>query len=141
MDDAGARSSCRNYFTSRKPTSLSLTPRPGATVSLTEALQTCRDILDGRYDAMPVDAFYFSGGMAEIQVNPGRALRSVRSLQSPSAGRAYSACTSITPGIRQMAPALRDLAPRQLHRPRCPRSMSTTETSPSPWPSSRLATL
>jgi hypothetical protein len=37
-------------------------------------LQTCRDILDGRYDALPVDAFYFSGGMAEIQANPGRTL-------------------------------------------------------------------
>jgi hypothetical protein len=36
----------------------------GTTVSLAEARQTCRDILDGRYDDLPADAFYFSGDEA-----------------------------------------------------------------------------
>jgi hypothetical protein len=44
------------------------------TVPLGEALQTCRDILDGRYDDLPADALYFSGDMAEIRSNAGRAL-------------------------------------------------------------------
>jgi F0F1-type ATP synthase beta subunit len=76
----------QNYFTQPFYIAEPYTKRPGATVSLTEALQTCRDILDGRYDAVPVDAFYFSGGMAEIQVNPGRALTfGPVTLQSPPA--------------------------------------------------------
>jgi F0F1-type ATP synthase beta subunit len=48
------------------------TKRPGVTVSLAEALCTCRGILDGRYDDLPTDAFYFSGGIAEIRANIGR---------------------------------------------------------------------
>jgi RNA polymerase sigma factor (sigma-70 family) len=76
----------QNYFTQPFYIAEPYTKRPGATVSLTEALQTCRDILDGRYDAVPVDAFYFSGGMAEIQANPGRALAfGPVTLQSPPA--------------------------------------------------------
>jgi F0F1-type ATP synthase beta subunit len=49
--------------------------RPGTTVSLAEALQTCRDILDGRYDNLPADAFYFSGDKAEIRGNVRRTLK------------------------------------------------------------------
>jgi RNA polymerase sigma factor (sigma-70 family) len=64
----------QNYFTQPFYIAEPFTKRPGATVTLAEALQTCRDILDGRYDALPVDAFYFSSGMAEIQANPGRTL-------------------------------------------------------------------
>ena len=64
----------QNYFTQPFYIAEPFTKRPGATVTLAEALQTCRDILDGRYDALPVDAFYFSGGIAEIQANPGRTL-------------------------------------------------------------------
>jgi F0F1-type ATP synthase beta subunit len=45
------------------------TKRPGVTVSLAEALSTCRGILDGQYDDLPTDAFYFSGGIAEIQAS------------------------------------------------------------------------
>lgn len=45
------------------------TKRPGVTVSLAEALCTCRGILDGQYDDLPVDAFYFSGDIAEIRTN------------------------------------------------------------------------
>lgn len=48
------------------------TKRPGVTVSLAEALCTCRGILDGQYDDLPTDAFYFSGGIAEIRANIGR---------------------------------------------------------------------
>lgn len=43
------------------------THRPGVTVSLTEALQTCRDILDGVHDRLPEQAFYFTGGMDLIR--------------------------------------------------------------------------
>jgi F-type H+-transporting ATPase subunit beta len=50
------------------------TKRPGATVTATEALRACREILDGYYDDLPVDAFFFSGGMAEISGNIGRVL-------------------------------------------------------------------
>ena len=76
----------QNYFTQPFYIAEPYTKRPGATVSLTEALQTCRDILDGRYDALPVDAFYFKGGMAEIEANPKLAMPfgPVR-LQSPPA--------------------------------------------------------
>jgi hypothetical protein len=49
--------------------------RRGQRVSLAEALQTCRDILDGRYDDLPADAFYFSGDIAEIRGNVGRTLK------------------------------------------------------------------
>ena len=34
----------------------------------------CSDILDGQYDDMPVEAFYFSGDLTEIQGNTGRTL-------------------------------------------------------------------
>jgi RNA polymerase sigma factor (sigma-70 family) len=50
--------------------------RSGTTVSLAESLRTCRDILDGRYDDLPADAFYFSGGIEEIQGNAGQAVTS-----------------------------------------------------------------
>ena len=50
------------------------TGRPGATVGTAEALQTCRDILDGKLDDIPTDAFYFSGGLDEIRANVTRPL-------------------------------------------------------------------
>jgi F0F1-type ATP synthase beta subunit len=64
----------QNYFTQPFLTAEPYTKRPGTTVSLAEALQTCRDILDGRYDDLPTDAFYFSGGIEEIRGNIGRTL-------------------------------------------------------------------
>jgi len=64
----------QNYFTQPYFVAERWTKRPGTSVRLAEALQTCRDILDGRYDDLPTDAFYFSGGMAEIQGNVGRML-------------------------------------------------------------------
>jgi F0F1-type ATP synthase beta subunit len=64
----------QNYFTQPFFVAEAYTKRPGATVSAAEALRACRDILDGRYDDLPVEAFYFSGGMAEIAANTGRVL-------------------------------------------------------------------
>jgi F-type H+-transporting ATPase subunit beta len=37
------------------------TKRPGSYVSLADALDGCRAILDGECDDLPVDAFYFEG--------------------------------------------------------------------------------
>lgn len=42
------------------------TKRPGSHVSLKDALQGCREILDGLHDDLPVEAFYFTGGIDEI---------------------------------------------------------------------------
>ena len=43
------------------------THRPGLTVSRAEALQICRETLDGVHDRLPEAAFYFTGGMDEIR--------------------------------------------------------------------------
>jgi RNA polymerase sigma factor (sigma-70 family) len=43
------------------------THRPGVTVSRAEALQVCRETLDGVHDRLPEAAFYFTGGMDEIR--------------------------------------------------------------------------
>jgi F0F1-type ATP synthase beta subunit len=43
------------------------THQPGLTVSRTEALQICRETLDGVHDRLPEAAFYFTGGMDEIR--------------------------------------------------------------------------
>jgi hypothetical protein len=40
-------------------------------VGLDEALRTCRDILEGRLDDIPVEAFYFAGGIEEIRMWSG----------------------------------------------------------------------
>jgi len=64
----------QNYFTQPFYIAEPYTKRPGATVSVAEALQTCRDILDGRYDDVPIEALYFKGGMAEIEANPALAM-------------------------------------------------------------------
>jgi len=42
------------------------TKRSGTTVSLAESLRVCRELLDGRYDEVPEDAFYFKGGIEEV---------------------------------------------------------------------------
>ena len=49
--------------------------RPGTHVGLDEALRTCRDILEGRHDDIPVKAFYFAGDIEEIE--PPRLNRSM----------------------------------------------------------------
>ena len=43
------------------------TKQPGSHVGLAEALDDCADILDGRHDDLPVDAFYFGGSMRELK--------------------------------------------------------------------------
>jgi RNA polymerase sigma factor (sigma-70 family) len=43
------------------------TKRPGSYVSLVDALDGCRAILDGECDDLPVDAFYFEGSLSEIR--------------------------------------------------------------------------
>jgi sigma-70-like protein/ATP synthase alpha/beta subunit-like protein len=43
------------------------TRRRGVTVSRAEALQVCRETLDGVHDRLPEAAFYFTGGMDEIR--------------------------------------------------------------------------
>jgi RNA polymerase sigma factor (sigma-70 family) len=64
----------QNYFTQPFFVAEPYTKRPGATVTAAEALRTCCEILDGHYDDLPADAFFFSGGMAEIRGNIGRKL-------------------------------------------------------------------
>jgi F-type H+-transporting ATPase subunit beta len=43
------------------------TKRPGSHVSRADALRGCREILDGRHDDLPAEAFYFTGGIEEIR--------------------------------------------------------------------------
>jgi RNA polymerase sigma factor (sigma-70 family) len=43
------------------------TKRPGSYVSRADALRGCREILDGRHDDLPAEAFYFTGSIAEIR--------------------------------------------------------------------------
>jgi RNA polymerase sigma factor (sigma-70 family) len=81
--DDGARSvmleralKLQNYFTQPYFVAESWHGRSGTSVSLSESLQTCREILDGRYDDLPTDAFYFSGGIAEVGGNAKRRLTS-----------------------------------------------------------------
>jgi F0F1-type ATP synthase beta subunit len=64
----------QNYFTQPFFVAERWTKCPGTTVPLADSLQTCRDILDGRYDDLPTEAFYFSGDMTEIRGNVGRVL-------------------------------------------------------------------
>lgn len=49
------------------------TRRPGVTVSVSDSLRGCREILDGIHDAVPEDAFYFTGGIAEVVAQAQRA--------------------------------------------------------------------
>jgi F-type H+-transporting ATPase subunit beta len=65
----------QNYFTQPFFVAERWNKCRGTTVRLAEALQNCRDILDGRYDDLPTDVFYFSGDMAEIRGNVGRTLK------------------------------------------------------------------
>jgi F-type H+-transporting ATPase subunit beta len=44
------------------------TKRPGSYVSRANALRGCREILDGRLDDLPAEAFYFTGSIEEIRI-------------------------------------------------------------------------
>lgn len=65
----------QNYFTQPFGVAEAYTNQPGETVTATEALQTCQDILDGKLDDIPTEAFYFSGGLDEIRANIGRDIK------------------------------------------------------------------
>ena len=43
------------------------TKRPGSYVSRADAVRGCAEILNGRHDDLPVDAFYFTGSIEEIR--------------------------------------------------------------------------
>ena len=43
------------------------TKRPSSYVSKADALKTCSELLDGVYDDLPPEAFYFKGGIEEIR--------------------------------------------------------------------------
>jgi F0F1-type ATP synthase beta subunit len=49
------------------------TKRSGAHVSRADALQGCREILDGRHDDLPIEAFYFTGSIEEVRRAAGAA--------------------------------------------------------------------
>jgi F0F1-type ATP synthase beta subunit len=49
------------------------TKRPGSHVSRADALRGCHEILDGRHDDLPVEAFYFTGSIEEIRRAAGAA--------------------------------------------------------------------
>jgi RNA polymerase sigma factor (sigma-70 family) len=48
------------------------TKRPGSHVGRADALRGCREILDGRHDDLPADAFYFTGSIEEIRAAGSR---------------------------------------------------------------------
>jgi F0F1-type ATP synthase beta subunit len=48
------------------------TKRPGSHVSRADALRGCREILGGRHDDLPPEAFYFTGSIAEIRAAGNR---------------------------------------------------------------------
>jgi F-type H+-transporting ATPase subunit beta len=48
------------------------TNRPGSYESLKDSLQGCREIRGGIHDDLPVDAFYFKGGIEEIRGQSGQ---------------------------------------------------------------------
>jgi RNA polymerase sigma factor (sigma-70 family) len=51
------------------------TKRPGSHVRLATVLADCADILDGRHDDLPADAFYFGGSMAELRARGSEPLQ------------------------------------------------------------------
>jgi F0F1-type ATP synthase beta subunit len=61
------------------------TRQPGIFVSREESLRACREILDGRHDDLPDEAFYFSGGIEAIRA---RAAGLARSSGGPAAATA-----------------------------------------------------
>jgi F-type H+-transporting ATPase subunit beta len=70
----------QNYFTQPFYCAEPWTKLSGVTVTRAEALRTCREILDGRHDDVPVERFYFHGGIDDIRESegPGLAIGPVR---------------------------------------------------------------
>jgi hypothetical protein len=61
----------QNYFAQPFFVAEPYTHPPGTHV-ISEALRTCRDILEARHDDIPENAFYFAGGIEEIRNRTGR---------------------------------------------------------------------
>jgi F-type H+/Na+-transporting ATPase subunit beta len=64
----------QNYFTQPFYCAEPWTKLRGATVARTETLRTCREILDGAHDDVPVEQFYFRGGIDHIRGGEGLGL-------------------------------------------------------------------
>jgi RNA polymerase sigma factor (sigma-70 family) len=65
-DDERARR-LANYFTQPFFCAEPWTRQPGLHVGLAEALEDCADILDGRHDDLPAEAFYFGGSAYSLR--------------------------------------------------------------------------
>jgi F0F1-type ATP synthase beta subunit len=61
-----------NYFTQPFFCAEPCSNRSGVAVSVAEAVRTCAEILDGRHDDVPIEAFYFSGGMTSKTIRNDR---------------------------------------------------------------------
>jgi RNA polymerase sigma factor (sigma-70 family) len=79
------------------------TGRPGVHVSLSETLAACREILDGAHDDLPVDAFVFAGGMAEIRARTAPGSRALRQLRRGCHGRDAGSRSADRPGGRAIS--------------------------------------
>ena len=55
----------QNYLTQPFRVAEPYTGQRGVSVRAAEALRDCRDILDGKYDDLPAEAFYFTGSIAD----------------------------------------------------------------------------
>ena len=64
----------QNFLTQPLGASQRYTGRAGVAVTLAATLQDCRDILGGRYDELPPQAFYFGNDMRELEGNRNRVL-------------------------------------------------------------------
>jgi F-type H+/Na+-transporting ATPase subunit beta len=57
----------QNYVTQHFYRAEPWTKLSGATVARIEALRACREILDGAHDDVPIEQFYFRGGIDDIR--------------------------------------------------------------------------
>jgi RNA polymerase sigma factor (sigma-70 family) len=64
----------QNYFTQPFYCAEPWTKLRGATVARAEALRTCREILDGAHDDVPIEQFYFRGSIDDIRGGDGLGL-------------------------------------------------------------------
>jgi F-type H+-transporting ATPase subunit beta len=64
----------QNYFTQPFYCAQPWTKLRGATVARAEALRTCREILDGAHDDVPIEQFYFRGSIDDIRGGDGLGL-------------------------------------------------------------------
>jgi RNA polymerase sigma factor (sigma-70 family) len=60
------------FFTQPFFASERYTRRPGLHVGLHDSIRACEEIIEGRHDDIPLEAFYLGGTMAEIREQAGR---------------------------------------------------------------------